>query len=494
MAQQDTSRYRTDGDWAYCYVDGERERAADREQISVTNPATGDQIATVPAATEADVDRAFEAAATAQPAWAARPPQERAGVVQRALELLEEHGDAIRETLITEGGSTHLKASLETEELAPGMMAEAVSFPGRAQGRHADSVVPGKENEVRREPVGIVGIISPWNFPFHLSMRAVAPAIALGNAVVLKPSSETPISGGLAIAQLFEDAGLPDGVLNVVPGPGSTTGERVASHPDLDVLAFTGSTGVGRHVAALAAAVPAMPALELGGNNPHVVLSDADLKRALDAGVFASFMHQGQVCISINRHLVHESLYDEYVERLAARAAELTVGDPADPETDVGPIISDEQAEEMMEYVEETVEKGATVETGGEADGRFVEPTVLSDVGNDMAAACNEHFGPIAPVIPFADDREAVELANDTEYGLAASVHSTDLERARSVAEQIEAGMVHINDQPLNDEPHIPFGGVKASGLGRYNADAIMHELTETKWISTQHEPREFPL
>ncbi|MFC6723802.1 aldehyde dehydrogenase family protein, partial [Halobium palmae] len=265
-------------------------------------------------------------------------------------------------------------------------------------------------------------------------------------------------------------------------------------HPDLDVLSFTGSTEVGRHVAGRAAENLALPAMELGGNNAHVVLEDADLDLAVEAGVFGSFTHQGQVCISINRHLVHESIYDEYVDRLAERASELTVGDPSDPDTQIGPIINEAQVEKMMGYVEESTAAGATVETGGERDGLFVEPTVLSDVTNDMAAACNEHFGPIVPVVPFADDDEAVELANDTDYGLSGSVQSTDLSRAKRVAMAMDTGMVHINDQPLNDEPHVPFGGTKGSGLGRYNADAILREFTTTKWISVQHEPREYHL
>jgi aldehyde dehydrogenase (NAD+) len=483
-----------DSDWSWLYVDGDRVGPDGRDTIEITNPATGDVVAEVPKGTREDVDRAFRAATTAQVEWAEQPPQARAEVVQNALHLLHEHEEEIAETLVAESGSTRLKAGLELGQIAPGMMAEAASFPTRAQGRHAESVVPGKENEVHRVPKGVVGVISPWNFPFHLSMRAVAPAVALGNGVVLKPAEETSITGGLLIAELFEMAGLPDGVLNVVPGPGSEVGDAIAGHPDADVVSFTGSTAVGKQVARRAGEHVALPALELGGNNPHVVLEDADLDDAVNAGVFGSFMHQGQVCISINRHLVHESLYDDYVEQLAARASELTVGDPADPDTDIGPIINDSQVEQMMGYVEETVEAGATVETGGEHDGLFVEPTVLSGVGNDMAASCNEHFGPIVPVVPFSDDEEAIELANDTEYGLAASVHSTDLGKAKDVAQAIDAGMVHINDQTLNDEPHIPFGGMKDSGLGRYNGDQILDEFTELKWISIQNDPRDYPI
>jgi aldehyde dehydrogenase (NAD+) len=300
-------------------------------------------------------------------------------------------------------------------------------------------------------------------------------------------------------------------------------------------VAFTGSTEVGRDVARRAVDHLAFPAMELGGNGPHVVLDDADVDRAVAAGTFGSFLHQGQVCISINRHLVHESIYGEYVDALVDRAESLAVGDPSDGDVIVGPVIDDSQRDQMLAYVAETVEAGATLETGGrvlgpgdidgpsaaavdlqdagvsaadvgaddadadvDADlgdptGRFVLPTVLSDVGNDMAAACNEHFGPIAPVIPYADVDEAVELANDTEYGLAASVFGGDVARAESVADRVEAGMVHVNDQPINDEPHVMFGGTKASGIGRFNGEQVLEELTETKWVSIQREPRQYP-
>jgi len=492
MSQTTEAGFGTDADWTEMYVDGEWVGAGERGTIAVDNPATGGTLHEVPAGTAADVDEAFRAATRAQAAWAERPPQQRAEVVQTALALLDEHEDEVVELLVAESGSTVLKAALEVGDTAPGMMAEAASFPTRMQGSTSQSVVEDKQHVVKREPAGVVGIISPWNFPFHLSMRAVAPAIALGNAVVLKPDEHTPASGGLAIARLFEAAGLPEGVLNVVTGRGQPAGERVAAHPDLDVLSFTGSTEVGRHVGGLAAENLAQPALELGGNGPFVVLSDADLDAAVDAGVFGSFMHQGQVCIAISRHIVHESLYDEYVERLAERAAGLPVGDPADPENALGPVINESQREGMMAFLEASVEAGATVETGGDYEGLFVEPTVVSGVTNDVGLGCNEQFGPIAPVIEAGSDEEAVAIANDTDMGLSAAVFG-EQGHATNVADEVEAGMVHVNDMPINDEPHAPFGGTKNSGLGRYNGEWILDELTETKWISVQREPREFP-
>lgn len=272
--------------------------------------------------------------------------------------------------------------------------------PATDEGRARRLQIPGKENIVQRVLQGIVTVISPWNFPLNLSMRAVAPAIAAGNAGVLKPATNTPIVGGLLLARPFEEAGLPDGVLNVVTGRGSDIGDRVASHPESDVVAFTGSTEVGRRVASAAGENLAVAAMELGGNNAHIVTADADIDAAIDAGVFRSFVHQGQVCISINRHLVHE----EYVAKLTERAEGLPVGSAHD-QVAVGPII----------------------DLDGVNDSLVVAPTVLSDAVNGRAAACNEHFGPIAPVVPFSSVDEAVELANATGYGLSGSVHADDV-------------------------------------------------------------------
>lgn len=486
------SGFTADGDWNALYIDGEWEDAGDRETIAVENPATREQVTTVPAATEDDVDRAYEAAADAQTEWAERPAEERVDVIKNALGLLDDHRDEILESLAVESGSANAKAFAEWQT-AQGMCHHATGLAHELGTEEQDSFIPGKENEIERIPAGVVGVISPWNFPFNLSMRAVAPALATGNAVVLKPASPTPVTGGLLLAKIFDEAGLPDGLLNVVTGRGSDIGDAMAEHPALDVMAFTGSTEIGKRVASKAAENLALPAMELGGNNPFVVTDDADLDAAIDSAVFGSFLHQGQICISINRHIVHEDIYDEYVEQLAERAAGLPIGDPTDRENVIGPIIDEGQRDQMLDYVESTVEAGATLETGGDHDGLFVEPTVLSGATNDMAAACNEHFGPIAPVIPYSSDEEAIEMANDTEYGLAGAVHAGDMDRARELADSIEAGMVHINDQPINEEPNVPFGGVKESGIGRYDGEEILHELTQTKWVSVQEEKREYP-
>ncbi|QLC35152.1 aldehyde dehydrogenase family protein (plasmid) [Halarchaeum sp. CBA1220] len=488
-----------DADWDELYIDGEWTPSESGETIPVDDPSTRETVTEVAAATEADVDRAYEVAADAQEEWAEAPPAQRQAVIEQFHDALHEHEDEIIEVLEHEVGGSRIMGETSIQ-IASDHASEAATLPRRLKGEHAASNIPGKENVLQRGPKGVVTVISPWNFPLNLSMRAVAPAIAAGNSVVLKPSTNSPVSGGLLFAKLFEETDLPDGVINVVTGKGSDIGDRVASHPESDVVAFTGSTEVGQHVAGLAAQNLAVPAMELGGNNAHVVTADADLDRAIDGATFGSFVHQGQVCISINRHIVHEDVYDEYVERLTERAEELPVGSAHDPDTVVGPIISESQRDEMLDYVADTVEAGATLETGGETkeldgveDSLVVKPTVLSGVTNDMPAAANEHFGPIAPVIPFSDVDEAVELANDTEFGLSGAVHAGDLEVAKDIADRMETGNVHINDQPINDEAHVPFSGIGASGMGHYNSDAFLDEVTETKWISIQHDARDYP-
>ena len=480
-----------EGGWNAQFVDGEWRSAAGRETITVNAPATRSPVGEVPRGTTDDLDEAFAVAERAQEEWANTPPQARSRIVSRVASLLEEHAEDVAHLTAIEGGGVRAKAEFEAGA-AGGVAAHAAGMSLRNRGEQSDSIVPGKENVVVKEPAGVVGVITPWNFPLVLSMRAVAPALALGNAVVLKPDEHTPVTGGLLLARLFELAGLPDGLLNVVTGYGSDVGDHLSGHETPSVISFTGSTEVGRRVARNAAENFHLPALELGGNNAHVVTDDVDLDAAIEAGAFGSFTHQGQVCISINRHLVHEDVYDEYVAGLAAAAEGLPVGDPLDEGSVVGPIINESQFEAMIGFLEDSVEMGAEVEAGGDYDDPYVEPTVLSNVTNGMPTACNEHFGPIAPVIPFSGDEEAVALANDTEFGLSGSVHCRDVGRARAIADRMETGMVHINDQPLNDDPQAPFGGVKASGMGRYNDRWIADEFTTTRWISIQHERRDY--
>lgn len=499
MAQHHTSKFSVNSEWNELYINGKWVDSDSDDTIAVEDPSTRETVMQVPSAVESDVDSAYDAAAAAQSEWADTPPAQREQVIQEFLQTLQEYSDEIVELLKVEAGGSEIMGETSIQ-IASDHASEAISYPRRMKGEHKDSNIQAKEHIVQRQPKGIVTVISPWNFPLNLSMRAIAPAIATGNTVVVKPATNTPITGGLIFAKLFEEVGLPDGVLNVVTGHGSEIGDRVAGHPESDVVTFTGSTPVGRGVAATAAENLAIPVMELGGNNAHIVTADADLDEAVDAAVFGSFVHQGQVCISINRHVVHETVYDEYVDRLVERAESLPAGSAHNPETVVGPIINESQCNEMLEYIEETIEAGATLETGGDTvevedtdDSLVVEPTVLSNVTNDMSAACFEHFGPIAPVIPFSTIDEAVLIANDTEFGLSGSVHAGDVGTGKMIAERMDTGHVHVNDQPINDEAHVPFSGTNASGMGGYNSEVILQEITETKWISLQHEPREFP-
>ncbi|MFC6905873.1 aldehyde dehydrogenase family protein [Halalkalicoccus tibetensis] len=488
-----------DADWNSLYIDGEWTSSESDEEIVVEDPSTREEVARVPSGTEADVDAAYEAAAEAQAEWQKAPPAERERVAQNFARTLQEYDEEIKELLTHEAGGSRIMGETSVQ-IATDQANQAATLPRQMGGEQLESNIPGKENLVRREPQGVVTVISPWNFPLNLSGRAIAPAIASGNAVVVKPASNTPITGGLLMAKLYEEAGLPDGLINVVTGSGSDIGDPIVEHPESDVVAFTGSTPVGRGVAAKAGENVSEAAMELGGNNAHIVTADADVEAAVDSAVFGSFVHQGQVCMSINRHLVHEDVYDDYVDHLADRAASLPVGSAHEDDTVVAPIIDEGQRDEMLKYVEETIDAGATLETGGETvemdgvdDSLLVAPTVLSDVDNDMAAACNEHFGPIAPVIPFSDVDEAVELHDDTQYGLSGSVHAGDVGTGLRIAERLDTGNVHVNDQPINDEAHVPFSGTKASGVGGYNGTDIMEEFTEKKWISLQHEQREYP-
>jgi aldehyde dehydrogenase (NAD+) len=387
-----------------------------------------------------------------------------------------------------------MKANVEWDS-AHAIMLEAASAPYRVQGRILPSDIPGKENRVYRQPVGVVGVISPWNFPLHLSNRSVAPALAVGNAVVIKPASDTPVTGGLLLAKIYEEAGLPPGVLSVVVGPGSVIGDAFVLHPVPRVISFTGSTPVGRRIAELAAKSPMLKrvALELGGNSPFIILDDADLDLAVNAAVFGKFLHQGQICMITNRIIVDASIYDQFVERFTARVLTLKVGDPNNADTAIGPIINKSQLEGLIKHIENARSSGARQTAGGAPNGFLLPPHVFADVTPRMQIAQDEMFGPVVSVIKVAGEEEALRVANDTEYGLSSAVFTRDVERGVRVALQVKAGMTHVNDQPVNDLPNCPFGGEKNSGLGRFGGDWIIEEFTTDHWISVQHTPRQFP-
>ena len=346
-----------------------------------------------------------------------------------------------------------------------------------------------------RSALGVVGVISPWNFPLHLTQRSIAPALALGNAVVVKPASDTPVCGGLLLARIFEEAGLPAGVFSVVVGAGSEIGDAFVEHPVPALITFTGSTPVGRGIGRIASGGEHLKhvALELGGNSPFVVLDDADLEQAVNAAVFGKFLHQGQICMAINRIIVDERLYDAFAQRFVARVKQLKVGDPQSLDTVIGPVINARQLQGLQDKIALAREQGAEPLYEGGQNGNLLAPHVYGEVRADMDLARNEIFGPLVGLLRARDEAHALELANDSEFGLASAVFTGNLERGVNFARQVCAGMTHINDVPVNDEANAPFGGEKNSGLGRFNGDWAIDEFTRDHWISLQHRPRQYP-
>jgi benzaldehyde dehydrogenase (NAD) len=338
-----------------------------------------------------------------------------------------------------------------------------------------------------------VGVISPFNFPQILAIRSVAPALALGNAVVLKPDPRTAVCGGVVLARVFEEAGLPEGLLHVLPG-GPDAGEALVTDPNVSVISFTGSTAAGRKVGALAGQHLKRVHLELGGNSAMIVLDDADLDKAASAGAWGSFLHQGQICMTTGRHLVHEAVYDGYVSRLAEKAGHLPVGDPASGQVALGPIIDERQRDKVHALVTGSVDAGARLAAGGTYEGLFYRPTVLADVAPAMPAYASEVFGPVAPVVRFSTPEEAAKLAADSEYGLSLGILTRDVMRGLELARQIPTGIVHINDQTVDDSPNTPFGGIRASGTGaRFGGSANLDAFTDTRWVTIRGDIAPYP-
>ena len=458
---------------------------------AVIEPATGAEIGRVGIASPADIAAAATAAAAAQPAWAALPYTERAAILRRAGDIWKANAEEIEGWSIREGGKIVPAAQFETH-VATEEVYEAATLPSRPYGELLPSESPHL-SWAERVPVGVVGVISPFNFPQILAIRSVAPALALGNAVVLKPDPRTAVCGGVVLARVFEEAGLPEGLLHVLPG-GPDTGEALITHPLIRVISFTGSTAVGRHIGALAGQHLKRIHLELGGNSALIVLDDADLDKAASAGAWGSFLHQGQICMTTGRHLVHEAVYDDYVSRLAAKADHLPVGNPATGQVALGPIIDERQRDKIHGLVTASVDAGARLAAGGTYEGLFYQPTVLADVEPAMPAYANEVFGPVAPVIRFSTADEAAKLAADTEYGLSLGILTGDVMRGLDLARRIPTGIVHINDQTVDDSPNTPFGGIFASGTGaRFGGTANLDAFTDTRWVTVRGEIAPYP-
>src|SRR5271157_5925705 len=459
-------------------VFGAEWRSAAGGSLDVLEPATGATLTRVGNAVAEDVRRAAAEARAAQPAWAATPYEKRAAVLRNAARALEDHQEELIPWIARETGGIPAKAGFEIHMVTE-ILYRSAAMCTEPQGLVLPSD-PGRISLARRLPRGVIGVISPFNFPLILSSRAVAPALATGNAVVLKPDPRTALTGGFIIARIFEEAGLPKGVLHVLPG-GAEAGEAICTDPDIAMVAFTGSSAVGRRIG------------ELAGKNAVIVFEDADLDAAASAIAFGAWFHQGQICMTIGRVLARDKIVAPLTKKLVDKAQHLPVGDPMS-QVALGPVINRAQVERIHAIVKDTVAAGATLAAGGTFDGTFYRPTVLTGVKPGMRAFDEEVFGPVAAVTSFSTEDEAVALANQGEYGLSAGVFSADVGRAISVGNRLNTGLLHINDQTVADEPHVPFGGVGASGNGtRIGGPANWEEFTQWQWMTIKDKPGAYP-
>ena len=458
--------------------------------------STTDSAGAASAAKREDAHAAVVAAELAFPGWSATPPAERSRLLKRTSELLiERQGDIA--SLVTEETGGTLGWGMFNVQLAAGMLAYyAGQTDAPAEEQEIPSHIPGKRAKAVRQPVGVVVGIAPWNAPVILGVRAIAAPLAYGNTVVLKASEVCPRTHA-AIVEALRDAGVPSGAIQLVtndPDDAAQVVDELIAHPAVRRISFTGSTRVGRIIAETAARHLKRVLLELGGNAPLLVLADADLERAVAAANFGSFMNQGQICMSTERIVIDRSVAEVFAEKLAERARSLKVGDPREPDTQIGPLVNDDALRRVTEHVEDAVAKGAKLVTGGKAQGLCFKPTVLMSVTPEMRVYSEESFGPVVAIVPVGGVDEAVRVANDTEYGLSAAVFSGNVDTAIDVARRLETGICHINDATVNDEPPMPFGGVKHSGWGRFGGKAALEEFTELRWITIQDSPREYPI
>lgn len=476
------------------FINGQWVAAKGKATFPVYNPSTGEVWTNVADAARDDAKAAIEAAAEAQPAWAALSHSARAAMLTKVADVLAARQKEFQEALVDEGGAWIGKTMFETG-YSIGVYRAAAAAAYQVNGE----ILPsdhGKLSLVVREPLGVVSVISPWNFPLILSSRGFAVALAVGNTIVLKPSEETPVSGGLLIAEILEEAGIPKGVFNVVTCSRDNVGDvgdELISNPKVRGVSFTGSTAVGSKIAAKAGGLLKKCCVELGGKDALIVLDDADIEHAVNAATFGAFMHQGQICMSVERVIVHKDVAAEFTEKFVQNTKKLKVGNPREMANCIGPIINQKQLDKIREQVDDAVAKGAKVLCGGKHQGLFFEPTVLTGITRDMKLMTEETFGPVAPVITVDSVDEAIEIANDSEYGLSAGIITRNEERGLAIARRLNTGMAHINDSSVNDEPHVPFGGVRWSGLGRHGGKAGIDQFTEMRWITLERGGRHYP-
>jgi benzaldehyde dehydrogenase (NAD) len=466
-------------------------KSASSNAFNVVDKATGEVLSSLPRATADDAATAAAIARKAQPDWHAMPYEDRAAIFRRAARFIEENGDELATWIMRETGGIRPKADVELR-MAAGILYESAAMLTEPQGL----LLPSNSDRTsfsRRIPHGVVGVIAPFNFPLILAIRAVSPALATGNAVVLKPDPQTAVAGGVLIARAFEEAGLPSELLHVLPGD-SDVGEALCTNSNIAMVAFTGASATGRRVGELCGQHLKKVSLELGGKNSLIILDDADLDLAASNTAFGTWLHQGQICMATGRVLAHDSIANQLLQRLIDKANHLPVGDPMTGKVALGPLINQQQVQRVNAIVKDSVAAGAVVKAGGTSDGLFYKPTVLAGVTPGMRAFDEEIFGPVAVVTTFKTDDEAVSLANRTEYGLSAAVISKSLSRALAVGNRLQTGLLHINDHTVADEPHIPFGGRGASGNGsRIGGPANWEEFTQWQWVTIKDQPPQYP-
>jgi acyl-CoA reductase-like NAD-dependent aldehyde dehydrogenase len=483
------------GDAYKMYIGGEWVDALGGETFEDHNPYTGEVMAHVPKGKRADATRAIEAAAAAFPAWANSPPGMRQKCFLKAADIFEKRQDELVKTLMEENGST-IGIAMFQMFFVPGLLRQAAAAAYSVTGEVIPADYPNSFFMALRQPAGVVAGFGPFNVPYILCMRAIALPIAYGNTAVLKPPEEAPITGGVLIGQIFEEAGFPPGVLNVVTHTkedAAEVGDELIVHPATRRISFTGSTEIGRIVAEKAGRHLKRAVMELGGKDPLIILRDADLDYAADAAAWGAFLHQGEICMSTERIIIERPIADAFVEKLAQRANGLKVGDPRDPTTAIGPLINQAALNKVHSHVQEAIEGGANLVTGGKYENLVYQPTILTNVKDSMKVFTDQTFGPVAPIVVVEDAEEALRVANNSKYGLSSGIVTNDFNKALDLAMRLETGMVHIGDQTVNDEPQVPFGGVKGSGYGRMGGKAALDEFTELRWISVQRMPRTFP-
>jgi vanillin dehydrogenase len=476
-------------------IGGEWTEASGGATFERIDPFTGEAVTVAAAAGREDARRACDAAAAAFEEWSSTPPGARRVVLTKAADILMERAGEIASIMTEEVGGTFGWGMFNCD-LASRMLREAAAQTYAVTGEVIPSDVPGALSMGVRQPVGVVVGMAPWNAPVILSTRAVATPLAYGNTVVLKASEHCPRTHA-AVARAIADAGVPAGAINLVlhsAADAPDVVDELIAHPAVRRVNFTGSTRVGRIIAMKCAEHLKRCLLELGGKAPQVVLADADLEAAADAASFGAFMNSGQICMSTERIVADRSVAEAIGAKLAERAAKLVVGDPRDQGTMIGPVINDAARERVVELIADAREKGADVLAGGEADGNLITPTVLANVTPEMRIYSEESFGPVVTIVPVDGDEEAVRVANDTEYGLAAAVFGEDVDHALEIARRIESGICHVNASTVHDEPQMPFGGVKASGWGRFGGSAALQEFTELRWMSVQQTSRHYPI